>query len=111
MIEGGGDSMGRSKSRKSRWLGRAIFFGLLGAAVATELRKPPEERAWHGKLAGFVPYELRRPTLQRVRDTYWAPADEHVFKPPVWGVGWALNMGRVVQMIRREPGENASIAA
>src|SRR2546430_417434 len=103
--------MPRGGSAKSKWLGRAIFVGLLGAAVATELRKPQEERAWHGKLAGFVPYELRRPTLQRVRETYWAPADEHVVKPAVWGVGWTLNVGRVVQMIRRERGETASIAA
>jgi hypothetical protein len=103
--------MARSRSSKSRWLGRAIFVGLLGAAVATELRKPQEERAWHGKLAGVVPYELRRPTLKRVRETYWAPADEHVFNPPVWGVGWALNVGRVVQMIRRERDGTASIAA
>jgi hypothetical protein len=103
--------MAHSRSSKRKWIGRAIFVGLVGAAVATELRKPQEERAWHGKLAGFVPYELRRPTLRRVRETYWAPADQHVFKPPVWGVGWALNVGRVVQIIRREPGETASIAA
>src|SRR5438445_2404633 len=111
MIEKGEGAMARGRSGKNKWLGRAIFVGLLGAAVATELRKPQEERVWHGKLAGFVPYELRRPTLQRVRETYWAPADEHVFKPPVWGVGWALNVGRVVQMIRRERGETAAIAA
>src|SRR5712691_9902633 len=103
--------MARGRSGKGRWLGRAIFVGLLGAAVATELRKPQEERAWHGKLAGIVPYELRRPTFQRVRETYWAPADAHVVKPAVWGVGWTLNVGRVVQMIRRERGETASIAA
>ena len=49
--------------------------------------------------------------MDRIRQTYWAPADEHVFKPPVWGVGWALNVGRIVEMIRREPDETASIAA
>ena len=59
----------------------------------------------------FVPYELRPPTLERVHETYWAPADEHVLKPPVWGVGWALNVGRVVEMIRGERGATASIPA
>jgi hypothetical protein len=103
--------MSRGRSSKNKWIGRTIFFALLGAAVVTELRKPQEERAWHGKLAGFVPYELRPPTLQRVRETYWAPADEHVLKPPVWGVGWALNVGRVVKMIGRERGATAAIAA
>jgi hypothetical protein len=103
--------MSRGRSSKNKWIGRTIFVALLGAAVVTELRKPQEERAWHGKLAGFVPYELRPPTLQRVRETYWAPADEHVLKPAVWGVGWALNVGRVVKMIGRERGTTASIAA
>ena len=103
--------MMRERSSKTRWIRRAIFLGLMGAAVITELRKPKEERSWHGKLAGFVPYELRRPTLQRVRDTYWSPADEHVLKPPVWGVGWALNVGRVVKIVRREKVEGPSIAA
>jgi hypothetical protein len=103
--------MARGRSTKSNWIGRVILLCLLGAAVLTELRKPPEERAWHGKLAGFVPYELRPPTLQRVRETYWAPADEHVLKPPLWGVGWALNVGRVVELIRRERGETAPITA
>ena len=103
--------MTRGGSSKSKWVGRTIFAVLLGAAVVTELRKPREERTWHGKLAGFVPYELRPPTMDRIRQTYWAPADEHVFKPPVWGVGWALNVGRIVEMIRREPDETASIAA
>ena len=32
------------------------------------------------------------------------PDDEHVLKPPVWGVGWALNVGRVVELIRRQGG-------
>ena len=104
--------MTRAKSgKKNKWVGRTIFIVLVGAAVVTELRKPQEERTWHGKLGGFVPYELRPPTLERVRDTYWAPADEHVLKPAVWGVGWALNVGRVVGMIRRERAEAAPIAA
>jgi len=102
--------MARGRSKKSKRLWRVVVLGLLGAAVVTELRKPQDERAWHGKLGGFVPYELRRPTLQRVRETYWAPADEHIFKPTVWGVGWTLNLGRVAQMIRRNR-ETSSIAA
>ena len=55
--------MALRKSGKSRWLWRGIAVGSLGAAVVTELRKPQQERAWHGKLAGFVPYELRRRPL------------------------------------------------
>jgi hypothetical protein len=100
------------KPTKNKWFKRTILFCLMAWAVVTELRKPKEERAWHGKLAGFVPYELRPPTLDRVRETYWSPEDEHVLKPPVWGIGWALNMGRVVQLIRRKrSGETAPVAA
>jgi hypothetical protein len=102
--------MRQEKSDGRKWIGRAIFLGLVGAAVLTELRKPREERKWHGKLAGFVPYELRPPTLQRVRDTYWAPEDAKVLKPPAWGVGWALNMGRVVKIVRHRA-EAQTIAA
>jgi hypothetical protein len=98
--------------KKNKWFKRTIVFSLLAWAVATELRKPEEERVWHGKLGGFVPYELRRPTLHRVRETYWSPDDEHVLKPPVWGVGWALNVGRVVTLIRRKrSGKTVPLAA
>ena len=102
---------GRSGKKKNKWFGRVVFLVLVGAAVITELRKPPEEREWHGKLAGFVPYELRPPTIDRVRETYWDPEDEHVFKPPVWGVGWALNVGRVVELVRGALGGTSPVAA
>jgi hypothetical protein len=105
--------MARERSRKkNQGFGRIVLFCLLAWAVITELRKPKEERTWQGKLAGFIPYELRPPTLERVRETYWDPNDEHVLKPPVWGVGWALNVGRVVELIRRKGGvETAPTAA
>ena len=104
--------MAREGSRKKhKGFGRMIFLCLIAWAIISELRKPKEERTWHGKLAGFVPDELRPPTLDRVRETYWSPDDEHVLKPPVWGVGWALNVGRVVELIRRQgSGESAPVA-
>ena len=105
--------MARERPRtRNKWFKRTIVLCLLAWAVITELRKPEEERTWQGKLAGFIPYELRRPTLERVRETYWDPDDEHVLKPPVWGVGWALNVGRVVELIRRRGrDETAPLAA
>jgi len=103
--------MKRQRSQRSKWVGRGVLLGLVGAAVVTELRKPKEERSWHGKLVGFVPYELRPPTLERVRDTYWSPEDVHVFKPAVWGVGWSVNVGRVMRLVRGDPGASAAIAA
>jgi hypothetical protein len=74
---------------------------LVAAAVLKELSKPPDEREWHGELAGFVPYELRPPTLGRVRERWWNPRDERILTPHVFGVGWSVNVGRIVELARR----------
>jgi hypothetical protein len=79
---------GRRTRTRSRWLGLVLAVTLVGAAVATELRKPAEERTWRGKLAGWVPYDLRLPTLARVHERLWNPADRRVLVPTVFGVGW-----------------------
>ena len=86
--------------RRARKVARAVGIALLAAAVATELRKPSGERAWHGRLGGFVPYDLRPPTLERVRAAWWSPDDPRVFTDRVFGVGWAINLGRLVRLAR-----------
>ena len=68
---------------------------LVGAAVATELAKPARERHWHGELLGVVPYDLRLPTISRARDRWWNPADERLFTPHVFRVGWSINLARL----------------
>lgn len=73
---------------------------LLGWAVVRELRLPPEERRWHGRLAGFVPYDLRPPTPARLRERMWAPAGP-LLSPQVVGVGWTVNLGRLLALARR----------
>jgi hypothetical protein len=65
-------------------------------AVATELRKPREERTWQGRLAGVVPYDFRPPTLAKIRQRWWNPEDERVFTEHVFGVGWSVNLARVL---------------
>ncbi len=77
-----------------------VGLALVGAAVATELRKPPEERQWHGRIAGAIPYELRPPTIERVQDRWWNPDDARLFTEHVFGVGWSLNLAQVVRLIR-----------
>lgn len=62
------------------------------AALYQELRKPPAERTWHGKVGGFIPYDFRVPTVERVRSAYWDPASDTVFTEKVVGVGWAVNI-------------------
>ncbi len=64
----------------------------LFAAVYQELRKPPEQRTWHGKVAGVVPYDFRMPTFERLRETYWNPESDEIFSERVFGVGWGVNI-------------------
>ena len=72
-----------------------MSLGLLGAAVVRELRTPRDERDWQGRIAG-IPYDLRPPTLSRLRAAYWNPDDPRLFPPRPAGVGWAVNVGRLV---------------
>jgi hypothetical protein len=62
------------------------------AALYQELRKPPSERTWQGKVAGIVPYDFRVPTLERIRAAYWDPDSDTIFTDKVIGVGWAVNI-------------------
>jgi hypothetical protein len=71
---------------------RTFFWVALVAAIYQELKKPPQERTWHGRVAGAVPYDFRVPTLDKFRDAYWAPQSDRVFSDKVIGVGWGVNI-------------------
>ncbi len=76
-----------------------LLLAIVGiAAVAQELRKPPEDRTWQGKVADFVPYDFRMPTVDRIRETYWNPEGPFI-SSKVWGVGWAFNFGAVKELL------------
>ena len=70
------------------------------AAVLQELEKPREERKWHGKIAGFVPYDFRLPTLERLKESYWNSYEHRVFTPRVFGVGWGINLHALLENLR-----------
>jgi hypothetical protein len=53
------------------------------------------------RTAGFVPYDFRPPTVARVRSRVWNPDDPHLVQPHAFGVGWTLNVGRLVSLLRR----------
>jgi hypothetical protein len=78
--------------RRVRRLVRLTAFGLVVAAVATELHKPESERTWEGRVLGVVPYDFRPPTWDRIRDAYWNPRSDRLFSDRVFGVGWAVNL-------------------
>ncbi|MDJ0924615.1 MAG: hypothetical protein QNJ77_08640 [Acidimicrobiia bacterium] len=75
-----------------------LFLAIIGViAIVQELRKPPEERTWHGTVAGLVPYDFRRPTIERVRVTYWNP-EGPLLSSKAWGVGWAPNLAALKKL-------------
>ncbi len=71
---------------------RTLAWLALVGAIYQELKKPPEERTWHGRVAGLVPYDFRVPTLERIRSAYWDPDSDVVVSDRVFGVGWAVNI-------------------
>jgi hypothetical protein len=78
---------------------------LIGAALTTELRKPTDERTWQGRIGGLIPYDLRPPTIARVKERLWNPADRRILVPTVFGVGWTVNLGRLLQpWLAKPPG-------
>jgi hypothetical protein len=80
--------------RRVRRLVRFAVFGLVVAAVATELSKPEPERTWEGRVFGIVPYDFRPPTWKRIRAAYWNPDSDRLFSDRVFGIGWAINLYR-----------------
>ena len=80
---------------------RFVAFGLVVAAVATELSKPAPERTWEGRLFGVVPYDFRPPTWQRIRDAYWNPRSDRLLSDRVFGVGWAINLHRAKSLMEQ----------
>jgi hypothetical protein len=73
--------------------------GLLIAAIVKERRLPPRKRRGYGKVL-FFPYDLRRPTLARLRERMFNP-DGPLIGPHVFGVGWTLNLGRLWALVGR----------
>lgn len=95
------DSTSDSKRRRSRRMKplKLVAMALLVAAVVKELRLPKHDRTWHGALAGFVPYDLRKPTFDRIKATFWNP-DGSIIVGRAFGVGWTINFGAVVARLR-----------
>ncbi|HKA11509.1 MAG TPA: DUF5808 domain-containing protein [Candidatus Dormibacteraeota bacterium] len=90
----------RSLKRWRRMM-RLIAVGLVVAAVAQELTKPPAQRTWRGRVLGVIPYDLTLPTWDRVQQAYWNPNDPRLFTERVVGVGWAINLYRARVLLSR----------
>jgi hypothetical protein len=73
---------------------------LLALAVWDQLVRDLEYRTWRGDVFG-LPYDLRAPTLARVKQRLWAPDEARLWGPHVFGVGWSPNIGRMLLEMRR----------
>ena len=69
------------------------------AALCQEMEKPKEERTWHGKI-GFIPYDFRMLTMERIKEAYWNPDNSRIFTPEAWGIGWAINFHALLEKVR-----------
>jgi hypothetical protein len=78
---------------------RTLLLLAAAGAIYRELRLPPEQRTWHGRLLGIVPYDFRIPTLARLRDAYFNTASDRIFSPEPIGVGWAVNVAAVLRRL------------
>jgi len=85
--------------RGIRRLVRLAAVALVVGAIATELAKPEEERNWHGRVLGAVPYDFRVPSWDKIRNAYWNPASDSLFSDRVFGVGWAINLYRAKALL------------
>jgi hypothetical protein len=80
----------RSFQKLVKW----AAIGLVVLAVVEQLRRPAGDRTWNGTVIGFVPYDFRMPTLERMRSRWWNPEDDRLFVQQVFGVGWTINLAR-----------------
>jgi hypothetical protein len=76
---------------------RTAVLVAVGAALYRELRLPPEQRTWQGRVLGFVPYDFRIPSVGRLRDAYFNTDTDRLFSPTPFGVGWAVNVAAVLK--------------
>ena len=89
----------RSEFGSLMWLIRTSVLAAVAGALYVELRKPPEQRTWNGKLLGVVPYDFRWPTLEGLRQAYWNPHSPKLFTARPLGVGWAVNIPTLLRRL------------
>ena len=80
---------------------RLVAIGLTVAAISQEMARPEQERTWHGRVLGIVPYDFRPPTWERIRRAYWNKDDPRLFTARVFGVGWAINLYRASNLLEQ----------
>ncbi len=73
-------------------LSSTLLVVLVVLALREQLRLPPAERTWHGRIAGRIPYDFRLPTAERIRATFWNKDTSELLVPHAFGIGWTINL-------------------
>ena len=84
-----------------RKLTRILTVVVILAVIYEELHKEPDGQRWHGRALGFVPYDLRPPSLRQIKETYWNPKDRRILPGRVAGIGWGVNFAALFDRISR----------
>lgn len=84
-----------------------IALGLAIAAIFKELKQPKADRNWNGKVLEVVPYDFRKPSLDKVRDRMWNP-EGPLINPRVFGVGWTINLGGAAARLKKTAAASAT---
>jgi len=81
------------KKRNTKFRGMIIGIvstALLTGAMIEQLRRPKGARTWYGNILG-IPYDFRRPTLEKLRKTFWNEKTSQILVPQAFGMGWSIN--------------------
>lgn len=84
--------------RRGNLLVLGVATAFMSGAAIQELLKPADQRTWHGRFLG-VPYDYRRPTVQRLKQSWWNPNDERILTPRSIGMGWDINLFQVQRQV------------
>ena len=68
---------------------------MIGASVVLALAVASRAKGETGTILG-VPYDWRRPTVERAKSRLWNPAEPRLFVPRVFGIGWDMNFARLL---------------
>jgi hypothetical protein len=52
-----------------------------------------------GRFLG-IPYDWRRPSVERLKERWWNREDARVFVPKVFGWGWAINLYELLRRLK-----------
>lgn len=87
----------RSEIDSLGWIIRTLAMAAVAGAIYKELRLPAEERTWHGRLFGFVPYDFRFPSPAKLIRSWWNPESNQLIGETPFGVGWTVNVAVLVE--------------